>query len=398
MNDERLRDRLRELEVPAEREAEQRAWDLAERAFAERERSPHRPRARRLLLASAAALLLALALLSPAGAAIRNWVNDVVGQENARPALTSLPAAGELLVDSEQGTWVVQADGSQRLLGGYREATWSPHGVYVAAARGPRLTALEVDGDPRWTITGPRPVSMPSWQAPDGFRIAYLSGRSLRVVAGDGTGDRQVAGRVAQVAPVWRPGARHLLAYVDEGGIVRLVDADSGRPVLSVRFPASHALAWSSDGTRLAVATGSQIEVLRPFASNAGESHALMTGGHPNTTAEQVTFSPSDDRLAFIRRSSGSTAPSSELVLGRLSGDRISESVLFSGPGQLTDPTWSPNGRWLLVGWPDADQWLFIDTHKPSRVVAIANIARQFDPGGEGTAAFPRISGWCCAP
>jgi WD40-like Beta Propeller Repeat len=398
MNDQRLRDRLRELQVPGEREAEQRAWGLAKRAFAERQSTPHRPGAPRLLLAAAVALLLALALLSPAGAAIRHWVTHVVGQEKTRPALTSLPAPGQLLIDSEKGAWVVQADGSQRLLGAYGEATWSPHGVYVAAARGTRLTALEADGDPRWTITGSRPVSMPSWQAPDGFRIAYLSGTSLRVVAGDGTGDHQVAGRVASVAPVWRPGARHILAFVSGGGLVRLVNSDSGRRIRSFHLPEARNLAWSPDGARLAVTTGSRIAVLRAPAPRVAEPRARMTRAVPNSTAEQVAFSPSGDRLAFIRRLTGSSSVGSELLLGRLNASGIGERILISGPGQLTDPTWSPDGRWLLVGWREADQWLFIDTRNPSKVVAIANIARQFDPGGEGTAAFPRISGWCCAP
>jgi hypothetical protein len=398
MNDQRLRDELRELQVPGEREAEQRAWDLAKRAFVERQPTSRRPTARRLLLAATAVLLLGLALLSPAGAAIRNLVTDVVGQENARPALTSLPAPGKLLVDSERGAWVVQPDGSQRLLGAYRQATWSPHGVYVAATRGAQLTALEADGDPRWTVTGAHPVSLPNWQAPDGFRIAYLSGSSLRVVAGDGTGDHQVAGSVAPVSPVWRPGGRHILAFVGEGGLVRLVNSDSGRRIRSFHFPESRDLAWSPDGARLAVATGSQIAVLRAPAPRVAEQQALLTRARPKSTAEQVAFSPSGDRVAFIRRPTGSSTTGSELVLGRLRADGIGERTLFSGPGQLIDPTWSPDGRWILVGWREADQWLFIDMRNPSRVVAIGNIARQFDPGGPGSGPFPRISGWCCSP
>ncbi len=68
--------------------------------------------------------------------------------------------------------------------------------------------------------------------------------------------------------------------------------------------------------------------------------------------------------------------------------------VLFPARGELTGPTWSPDGRWLLVGWPAADQWLFIQTGRPGRVVAFDNISEQFDPGGTGVAAFPRVSGW----
>jgi len=123
MNEQQLRDLLREVEVPSERAAEERAWALTERAYAERERVSRHNRRRPLLLAMAGAILLALALLSPAGAAIRDWVSDVVGPgaKHARPTLRSLPADGKLLVQSAQGPWIVQADGMQRLLGAYGE-------------------------------------------------------------------------------------------------------------------------------------------------------------------------------------------------------------------------------------------------------------------------------------
>ena len=70
--------------------------------------------------------------------------------------------------------------------------------------------------------------------------------------------------------------------------------------------------------------------------------------------------------------------------------------MLFSARGELASPTWSPDGRWLLVGWPDADQWLFIPTERPRRVVAFDRISEQFDPGGIGgrAAASPASSGW----
>src|SRR6185437_7031143 len=111
------------------------------------------------------------------------------GVERAEPALTRLPGGGDLLVQSPHGPWLVHADGSRRLLGDYDQATWSPRGLFVAAAGGRQLTAVEPHGDPHWSISSPARISSPRW-APSGYRVAYLSGRSLRVVAGDGTGDR----------------------------------------------------------------------------------------------------------------------------------------------------------------------------------------------------------------
>src|SRR5581483_6598163 len=111
-------------------------------------------------------------------------------------------------------------------------------------------------GNVRWTL--PRPgVRRPAWTGTrTDTRIAYLSGGSLRVVAGDGTGDRLLAeGAVATAS--WRPGGARVLAFA-HGDVVE-VDAIEPRHVLwraRLAAPATR-LEWSSDGSRLlAVAHG----------------------------------------------------------------------------------------------------------------------------------------------
>ena len=47
--------------------------------------------------------------------------------------------------------------------------------------------------------------------------MAYLEGRELRVVTGNGLGDHRVAGAVAPVTPAWRPGPGYVLSYVTAG-------------------------------------------------------------------------------------------------------------------------------------------------------------------------------------
>ena len=146
----------------------------------------------------AVSLGLVAALISPAGAAVRDWVGDAVdeGREPALPALTSLPSPGSLLVDSARGPWVVREDGSKRLLGSYAESTWSPRGLHVAVTGTHELAAVDPMGEVRWTLTQAGSVTDPAW-SPDGYRVAYLNGGALRVVAGDGTGDHQVASAAA---------------------------------------------------------------------------------------------------------------------------------------------------------------------------------------------------------
>jgi hypothetical protein len=68
---------------------------------------------------------------------------------------------------------------------------------------------------------------------------------------------------------------------------------------------------------------------------------------------------------------------------------------LSSGPGRYGQVAFSPDGRRLLVPWPDADQWLFLSPSRTGHVAAVANIGRQFARGGR-RGAFPDAVEWCC--
>ena len=291
-----MRRDLERIEIPEEHEARERAWALVAAAFAEREPQPRR-RSWKPVAAIAVALVALAGLLSPPGRAVLDEIREVVGVENAEPALFSLPAPGRLLVTADSGAWVVDEDGSKRLVGPYREASWSPFGRYVVAARTNELVALEPDGDVHWTLARPD-VRFPRWGGTrTDTRIAYFSNGRLRVVGGHGKGDRLLdAG--AKLRPArWRPG--HVLVYERRDGSVRAVDADTG---------------------------------------------------------------------AVVDRS----APRSLLELG---------------------PTLSPDGRWRVAGWADADQLVFTRLGRPRQIRAVSNVSAQFR-----SRTFPTISGWCCAP
>ena len=111
-----------------------------------------------------------------------DWIGDVVNPapEATRSSLSSLPAAGRLLVVADGGAWLVHDDGARRQLGAFSDATWSPGGLFVAAARGHELVALDPQGSERWTRPAAGSVSVPRW-SPDGYRIAYRSGPDLYV-------------------------------------------------------------------------------------------------------------------------------------------------------------------------------------------------------------------------
>ena len=187
-------------------------------------------------LLGACALLLAALVLATASRpreALARWLRQAIGLSSVpsahRTTLAGLPGGGWLLVQSGTTSWLVSPDGSRRLLGRYAGAELSPHQRYVLAWRGATLTTFTPRGRPQWSLAAPATVSGARWSA-DGFRVAYLAGGSLRVVAGDGSGDHDLVDFVARIAPAWQPGTpgTHRLALLRDGDAIELRDADTG--------------------------------------------------------------------------------------------------------------------------------------------------------------------------
>jgi hypothetical protein len=377
-----VKHRLEHVEIPDAHEASERAWRVVRSAFAEYEPRPPARRSVGLLSWTAAAAVVALVVVavSPAGPALVRSVRSAVGIQHAQPALVALPSAGRLLVDSSAGSWIVGSDGSKRLLGRYASSSWSPHGLFEIVARGHELAALDPKGNVRWSVERNGTVRDPRW-SPDGYRVAYRSGDSLRVIAGDGTGDHLVAARVAAVPPAWRPGAVHALTYVTATGAVWIADADSGATLArwrGVNRPLG--LRWSADGKFL-LSLGRNTIDLRTASLERARSLRLMRG-----EIVDAAWAPSGDRYALLGydaargRSSATVQP----IHGR-------PRTVFVGTGRIDGVSWSPDRRWLLLAWRTADQWVFARTSGAQRIHAVASISAQFH-----SQSFPRLAGWCC--
>jgi outer membrane protein assembly factor BamB len=371
-----VRRELESIEILGEHNARERTWGVVNSAFAERQPAPrasHLPRVAAIAVAVAA---VAAAALSSPGRAVLDEVREVVGIERAQPALFSLPAPGRLLVASDAGLWMVQADGSKRLLGEYREASWSPFGRFVVAVRENELAALEPDGNVRWTLERPG-VRFPRWTGSEtDTRIAYVDRTGIRVVAGDGTGDRVlVPGGRGPIA--WRPGAGFVLANTTSRSVL-VLDAQTGRRLWTAARPRERATAveWSSDGRRLLVLSPHHLGVYDQRGRIL--DHEDPAESWPDVDA---TFRPGSQEIGAARvHGSQSTA---YVLTGR---------TLFNGMGVFRDIAWSPDGTWLLVTWPTADQWVFVRSDA-RRIQAVSNIAEQFR-----SRTFPRVEGWCCTP
>ncbi len=393
MNERELRDALRDA-VPVDEDVRRRAWRVVQAAYADHE--PRRRRSRRLLLplAVVAALVpVAAGGAAAAGApdsAVGHWVRGVlgVGEPDAEPALVQVPGGGRLLVEGADGTWVVSADGAKRRLGAFAGASWSPNGLFVIAWQERELTALDPAGHVRWSLARDARVDRARWAPVDGFRIAYLAGGELRIVNGDGTGDHRYASARRDVAPAWRPDDTHVLAYVDARGRVNVEAVDSRRRLWrSAPLTDPVELTWSGDGQRLLAATRRQVTLFdsagRPLVSRA------MPAG---LALQDAAWAPSGAQVAIVRRSLAA-GRSEVLLLDAARGLR--GRALFTGPGRFDALAWSPRGERLLIGWPDADQWLFLRPHGGGSPTAVANIARQFTPGATSPAS-PRSMRWCC--
>jgi dipeptidyl aminopeptidase/acylaminoacyl peptidase len=361
--------------APGEREAGERSWEVVREAFEERIVSA-RPRNWRPVVAVAIGVAILAAAFTPPGLAVWSSLRDAVRNEDH---LLSLPTRGRVLVNASAGAWVVNRDGSKRLLSGYTDAAWSPHGLYIAAARGNQLVALEPNGRVHWKLARSHPIGGPRWSY-DGYRIAYLAGHALRVVNGDGTGDRLLSPNgVGSVLPAfsWRPGT-HELAYRNGRNQLVLLDVDGGRVLWSRPTKGIEQLLWSGDGRRLLVADGT------PRLLDAlGRTIASL----PRRQILPAAFAPKSRSLAVVISANGG---STVYLYSGESYDR--RRIVFSAPGSFGGLAWSPDRRWLLVDLRSADQWLFIRSGAVRRI-AVRNIGNTFDSGPEHYAV---LAGWCC--
>lgn len=385
MDDDALRRALRRLPVPGGAGAERRAHELVLAAHGAR--APGRRPGRRWVAAVLVSLLgTGVAVTAVQGAPIARWVgralDRVAGGDPVRPAgLAALPGGGQLLVGTGRQAWIVGQGVDRAVAHTGGQVSWSAFGHYIACACGTRLEAVLPTGRVVWSEGFGATVAAPIW-SPDGNRIAFVVGGQLHVTAADGTGSHRLAGGGLRGPAAWRPGASHELAVADAPGRVSVLAADTGRRVASMAS-GGHAvsLGWSRDGTRLLVAALGAVRIL----DGAGR---LVVVAHPPAGARVRTaaISPTGRQIAaLVDRPGGGQ----EALLTSAGGGR-SARVLLAGD-DLGDLFFSPDGRWLLVGWRRLDSWLFFTTGDGrAQVRQVTRVAARVGAGK------PVVAGWCC--
>jgi len=349
--------------APGEREAGDRTWAVVRGAYDERLPAP-RKRDWRVLVAVAAGAAVLAAALSPPGLAVWSSLRDAVQTEDH---LVALPTRGRVLVNATDGAWVVSRDGSKRFLSGYRDAAWSPHGKFIGAALGNQLVALEPNGKVHWKLARRGLIRGPHWSY-EGFRIAYFVGGALRIVNGDGTGDHLLTHDVRPGPLAWEPGT-HSLAYVNRTGSIAVANVDRPRSPAHIRTRLSpRQLEWTPDHRLVAVGA----KAIGVFSRRGPQLVRIGVAGSISAAAS----SPDGRQIATVERRRGRSI----VAVGR--------REVFKGAGAISDLLWSPDGRWLLLEWPTADQWLFVRS-TGRKLVTVSNIRATY--GGD-----PSLGGWCC--
>jgi hypothetical protein len=196
------------------------------------------------------------------------------------------------------------------------------------------------------------------------------------------------------------PYSRNVLAYADTPASVRVIDADTGKLISHADVPDVSSIQWLERDLLLAAGPGS-LEIVK---ARSGRIVPLTLPALDAGRLVGVAASADGRSLAALtERDEGAGPPRVTLTLARLAtaGHRIVDRRrLFTGLGNFQAPLFSPDGSRVLLGWRDADQWLFFGaapSHRGGKPLAIGDVARQFDPGASrGEAVFPRTSGWCC--
>jgi hypothetical protein len=364
------------LDAPIPPGAEERAHRVAMAAFASQRPAAKRRTYWRPAIALAVAAAAVGILASPPGRSVIHAIREAVGVKKAQRALFALPAPGRILVNSSRGAWVVEQNGSKRLLGPYREASWSPFGRFVVGLKGDELVTMEPNGHVHWTLARPG-LQLPAWGGQhNNTRIAYLSQRSLHVVAGDSSGDAmRCADNVAPVAPVWQPLSLSVLAFAAPNGQLQVYDVTTCRLILRTPpGPPPSKLEWSSDGNLLLA--------LSPFSLRVYDLHGhILTRDDPSdgTYDSDAAFLAEKHDVAVVRLH-GAQADAFELPGG---------GTIFHVTGGLRQVIPSPDGRWLLLTSPAANQWIFVRLGGAHAIRAFSGIKQQFGGG-----KFPTVSGW----
>ena len=238
----------------------------------------------------------------------------------------------------------VSPDGSHIVYATFKHAT-----SFVGDLRDWEIESSRIDGSERRRLTKNSVADVnPEW-SPDGNRIAWVSGGSIRVMQSDGTDAREIAPSITAMAlpPQWSPDGRKIAFIAREErdpaevkGInteyeyMLYVAAEDGSGLSRMSESWVVSPTWSPDGLHLA------------FVKPAGRARS-------STYIAKADGSESRELISFTPGHNFSWSPSGDHILfsnGGVSIVDLTGSILQTFDGDGTDyASWSPDGTSIAV-------------------------------------------------
>ena len=217
-------------------------------------------------------------------------------------------------------------------------------------------------------------VGCPRW-SPDGTRLAFTidlpeGGRQLFVVGPDATLTTLARGGAFD----WGPDGRQMVVGDIAAWLVP-VDGGAARTLIGV---VPNAVAWSPDGSRIAIRTPVELLVVTP------DGRVVFRGSRPQDDSPVVLWAPDGSRLAeayggriHLTTPDGTRSTTLEIDVAALFPDATPDADFTPGIGLVA---WSPDSRRLLLtASPMFDQNALItvdpDGHEPPVVVLGPSLA-----------------------
>jgi TolB protein len=249
--------------------------------------------------------------------------------------------------------WVMRADGERaRMLGEGESAVWSPDGRrLVIEDPWADIYTIRADGTRRRQLTHLEDVRHPVW-SPDGRQLAFVhytladdpdKAYELYLINADGSGQRRLT-RLPGDEPAWSPTGPIAFTVFDALYTInpdghKLKKLFSGSSIGS--YADSAPIAWSPDGTRIAVATEGGIAVVTATGRLVvrPEKHVpddpLEVRGYPS-------WSPDGSRILF----------ESGRGIETVDADGSNRTLLAENT-DAQQPAWSPDGKRIAFAADD---------------------------------------------